>query len=353
MQRAHIIALLEERFPLSLAEEWDQCGLQVGDENSDCQRVLVALDLDLQHLALLPEVDLVVTHHPLLFRPISRVCAATPLGRKLQALLEHDVALFSLHTPYDVAQGGLGEILAGYLGLTGTKPLLPRGGLVKLVVFVPVGYEERVANALFAAGAGKIGKYGHCSFRTKGTGTFLPEEGARPFLGQVGQEEHVEEIRLETIIPAERVARALKAMRAVHPYEEVAYDLYPLANNPTLHGLGRIGDLPERVSLSQVLQGFAQRLGVDGPRAVVGRWDQEIQRVAVCGGSGGDLVPQAIASGAELYITGEASYHRLKEAEEAGLTVALFGHAETEKPFVSHIAGLLRAECPKVEVMEG
>lgn len=353
MQRADVMAFLEERFPLSLAEEWDHCGLQVGNGVDPCRRVLVVLDLELQHLALLPDVDLVVAHHPLLFRPLWEIHPTTPLGCKLHALLEHNVALFALHTPYDVAQGGLGEVLAGYLGLREVRPLLPRGQVLKLVVFVPAGYEEVVADALFAAGAGKIGKYGRCSFRAKGIGTFLPEEGARPFLGEVGREERTEEVRLETIVPAERVEAVVEAMRAAHPYEEVAYDLYPLGNKPALHGLGRVGDLPEPRDLSLVLQEFAQRLGVDGPQEVVGPREREIRRIAVCGGSGGDLILQAIAAGAELYITGEASYHRLKEAEEAGLTVALFGHAQTERPFVGQIAGLLRAEYPTIEVVEG
>jgi dinuclear metal center YbgI/SA1388 family protein len=313
----------------------------------------VTLDLELRHLEILPEVELVVTHHPLLFRPVGEIHPHTPLGRKLRALLVHEVALFALHTPYDVARGGLGEVLAGYLGLQDVKPLLPRGKLLKLVVFVPIGHEDRVAQALFAAGAGKLGKYGHCSFRTQGMGTFLPEEGARPFLGEVGREEQAEEVRLETILPAERLDPVLRAMREAHPYEEVAYDLYPLANPSSLHGLGRIGELPEPCPISTVLRRFAAGLGVRGPREVVGAEERTVRRVAVCGGSGGDLIPQASAAQADLYITGDASYHRLREAEEAALPVALFGHAETERPFVGHIAGLLRRAFPAAEVVEG
>jgi dinuclear metal center YbgI/SA1388 family protein len=353
MHRREVVAFLEERFPLNLAEEWDRCGLEVGDLASPCRRVLVVLDLEMSHLKLLPQADLVVTHHPLLFRPVSEIRVDTPLGQKLKALLSADVALFSLHTPYDSAQGGLGEVLAGYLGLKNVEPLLPRGKLLKLVVYVPAGYEERVAQAIFAAGAGKLGKYGHCSFRTQGIGTFLPEEGAHPFLGEIGKEEHVNEIRLETILPAEKVDQVVEAMLAAHPYEEVAYDLYPLAQKSSLHGLGRIGELPAPRTVSQVLDQFAENLGGLEPKIVVGPRDREIQRVAVCGGSGEALIPQAIAKGAELFITGEAGYHRLREAEETGLTVAIFGHAETEKPFVWHVAGLLRQAFSELEVVEG
>lgn len=353
MRRAEVVAFLEERFPLSLAEEWDRCGLQVGDLARPCRRVLVVLDLEIKHLELLPQVDLVVTHHPLLFRPLSEIRVDTPLGQKLKALLSGDCALFSLHTPYDSARGGLGEVLASYLELSETEPLLPRGELLKLVVFVPKGHEERVAQALFAAGAGKIGKYGHCSFRVQGTGTFLPEEGAKPFLGEIGKEEHVNEIRLETVLPAERAERVVEALLAAHPYEEVAYDLYPLSQRSPWHGLGRVGELLEPQSASEVLGRFAEKLGVSQPRIIVGPERREIRRVAICGGSGGNLIPQALAKRAELYITGEAGYHQLKEAEEAGLTVAVFGHAETERPFVRHIAGLLREAFPKLEVVEG
>ncbi|MBC7222492.1 Nif3-like dinuclear metal center hexameric protein, partial [Candidatus Bipolaricaulota bacterium] len=353
MQRREVVDFLEERFPLSLSEEWDNSGLQVGHLDEPCRRVLVTLDLELQHLPLLPQLDLVITHHPLLFRPIKTIPAKTPLGRKIQALLAHNVALFSLHTPYDSAQGGLGELLSQYLGLVSSKPLLPRGQLLKLVVFVPAGYEDKVAQAMFSAGAGKIGKYGHCSFRSRGTGTFLPEEGAQPFLGEIGREEHVEEIRLETILPSERVDPVVRAMLAAHPYEEVAYDLYPLANQDVRHGLGRVGELASPQTAAEILLGFSQKLGVAGPKAVVGSLERVAEKVAVCGGNGGDLVPQVLASGADFYITGEASYHRLKEAEEGGLTVALFGHAETEKPFVSHVGSLLRQAFPDLEVIEG
>jgi dinuclear metal center YbgI/SA1388 family protein len=352
MQREEVVAFLSERFPLELAEEWDRSGFQLGDSGKPCRRVLVCLDLELHHLPLLPETDLVVVHHPLLFRPLGEIRTDTPLGKKLRALFAHDVALFALHTPYDVAQGGLGEILAGFLGLLNPKPLLPRGKLLKLVVFVPLGYEEKVAQAIFRAGAGKIGKYGHCSFRTQGVGTFLPEAGAKPFLGEIGREERTEEVRLETILPAEKAEKVVKAMLSAHPYEEVAYDLYPLANEARVHGLGRVGELPEAKPIPEILEQFAEKLGVSGPKEIVAA-RKEAQRVAVCGGSGGDLVPYAIASRAELFITGEAGYHRLKEAQESGLTVALFGHAESERPFVRHVAGLLREAFPKLEVVEG
>ncbi|MCX7844539.1 MAG: Nif3-like dinuclear metal center hexameric protein [Candidatus Bipolaricaulota bacterium] len=353
MQRLEVVGYLEERFPRVLAEEWDRTGLQVGTLQGPCRRVLVALDLALAHLPLLVGVDLVVVHHPLLFQPLEAVRPETPLGQKLRALLAAGTALYALHTPYDAAQGGLNDLLAAHLGLQGTRPLRPRGRLFKLVVYVPPSHEEAVAQALFRAGAGKIGKYGHCSFRTRGTGTFLPEEGAQPFLGAVGREEHVEEVRLETIVPEERVEGAVQAMLEAHPYEEVAYDVYPLAHRAGLHGLGRVGTLPAPVPAAALVQTFAERLGMERPRAVFGPTERAVTRVAVCGGSAGDLVPAALQAQAELLLAGEMGYHRVQEAVEAGLTVALFGHAETERPFVGHVAQLLRERFPGLEVIQG
>lgn len=351
MKRSEVISLLEDRFPPGLAEEWDRSGLQAGTLSAPCRRVMVALDFDLVLSDRLSGVDLLITHHPLLFHPLTRLDPETPLGRKLAALLAAGTACYALHTPYDIAQGGQGEYLAGLLGLEEVRPLSPRGELVKLAVFVPEGHVEAVAQAMFAAGAGKIGRYGHCSFRVPGTGTFLPEEGTRPFIGEPGREEHVVEVRLETIVPRERLSRVISALRAAHPYEEVAFDLYPLLNRGELHGLGRVGRLPAPRPAQEVMDAFARGLGSAGPREVYGPREREVTTVAICGGSGGSLWRDALRAGAELYLTGEIGYHDGLEAGEAGLVACALGHRETERPFVEHIAGLLRQEFPELEVI--
>ena len=350
MRRADVTAYLDELFPPGLAEDWDHSGLQVGPLSAPCRRVLVALDFDLPLTERLAEVDLVITHHPLLFRPLQELDPTTPLGRKLGALLSAGTACYAVHTPYDVARGGQGEYLAGLLGLEDVRPLSPRGELVKLAVFVPEDHVDQVAQALFSAGAGKIGRYGHCSFRAPGTGTFLPEEGTRPFIGRPGVEERVREVRLETIVPRERLGRVVAAMRAAHPYEEVAFDLYPLLNRGELHGLGRIGKLPAPVPAREVIRRFSRALG--GAQAqVYGPQDREVQLVAICGGAGGSLWREALRAGAGLYLTGELGYHDGLEAGEAGLAAAALGHRETEYPFVPHVAALLRERFPELEVI--
>lgn len=352
MLRQDVVAFLDERFPPSLAESWDRSGLQVGPLHAPCRRVTVALDLGLALLPHLQGADLVVTHHPLLFRPVESVRPETPLGTKLASLLRAGTALYAVHTPYDVARGGLGEVLAGKLGLMRTRPLAPRGRLLKLAVFVPGDEVNRVADAVFSAGAGKIGNYGRCSFRACGTGTFLPEEGARPYVGRVGCEERVGEVRLETVVPAERLTAVLTAMRAAHPYEEVAYDVYPLENASPLHGLGRVGELPRPARAADVVRMFGQALGGAEPQAAYGDLTGEVRRVAVCGGSGGELWRDALAAGAELYLTGELGYHHGLGAAEGGLIAVAFGHRETEGPFVPHVAALLRETFPQLTVEE-
>ena len=351
MRRADVTTYLERLFPPGLAEPWDHSGLQVGPLSAPCRRVVVALDFDVSLASELAGVDLVIVHHPLLFHPPERIDPAAPLGEKLRALLSSGTACYAVHTPYDVAQGGQGEYLAGLLGLQEVRPLSPRGELVKLAVFVPEGHVDKVAQALFSAGAGKIGRYGHCSFRAPGTGTFLPEEGTRPFIGEPGREERVAEVRLETIVPRERLTQAIAAMRAAHPYEEVAFDLYPLLNRGELHGLGRVGELPAPARAHEVVEKFSQALGGADAVQLYGPLDREVRRVAICGGSGGSLWREALAAGVQLFLTGEIGYHDGLEAGEAGLAVAALGHRETEYPFVAHVAALLEEKFPGLEVI--
>jgi len=350
VKRAEIVAYLDELFPPVLAEEWDHSGLQVGDLSLPCNRILVALDFELSLIDRLPGVDLLITHHPLIFRPLKEIRPETPLGRKISALLREGTACYAVHTPYDSARGGMGERLAGILGLARAEPLVPRGKLYKLVVFVPPEHLEEVAQAAFSKGAGKIGRYGHCSFRLEGTGTFLPEEGTRPYIGRVGKEERVREVRFETIVPHEKLRAVVEAVLAAHPYEEVAYDVYPLELRDNRHGLGRIGELEEPALAGEVVERFAEAIGAEAP-VVYGDEKRAVRKVALCGGAGGSLWQEALAKGGELFLTGELGYHEALAGAEAGLTVGVLGHRETELVFVEHVAQLLREKFPGIEVI--
>jgi len=210
------------------------------------------------------------------------------------------------------------------------------------VVFVPESHEKEVRQALGDAGAGFIGNYSHCTFRAQGTGTFLPREGANPYLGTVGQVEEVAEFRLETIVPEGILNQVVQAMLQAHPYEEVAYDLYPLANaGKPANGLGRVGDLPEPMSPERFLAFVKERLSITAVRAVPGR-PSLIRRVALCGGSGGSLIKEAVKKGAQAFVAGDLNYHEGHLAQSLGLMLIDAGHGPTEKVVLPWLAEQLQ-----------
>jgi dinuclear metal center YbgI/SA1388 family protein len=338
---AEIAAAVERLAPLALAEAWDNCGLQVGDPAAQASRVLVALTP-------LPEVfeeaeetgaDFLLFHHPLIFTPLKNVTPGSYPGDLVARAVRGDLAVYAAHTNYDAAPDGVSVALAAALGLRGPlRVLSPRGALRKLVIFVPEENAEDVADALAAAGAGVIGDYTRCTFRTPGTGTFLPGQAADPYLGERGRLERAREIRLETVVPAHAARRAVDAATAAHPYEEVALDVYPVEGYPEGCGYGRVGALPEpltpeglceRVSLSL---GFPARLVADPEPG------RRVERIAVVGGSGGSFVAEAAASGAGAYVSGDLDYHDALLAESLGLVAIDAGHAATELPSLAPLA---------------
>ncbi len=247
-----LIGLVNALYPPSFAENWDNVGLQVGDPAALLSRVLICLDPSEKALASAQAAgaEAVLAHHPLIFQPLKNVTPGSETGRLVLAAVRAGIAFISVHTNLDRAPNGLNDWLAERLGVTAAAPLSPGGqDLVKLVVFVPAGYEEAVADALFQGGAGQIGNYDRCSFQAVGTGTFRPGAGTAPFRGSCGETERAREVRLETILPHHRIHRAVERMLRAHPYEEVAYDLIPLANRRPDVGLGRIGRLPEPTTL--------------------------------------------------------------------------------------------------------
>lgn len=341
-----LVGLLNGLFPPDLAEEWDNVGLQVGDPGAVVERVLVALDPGSAAVAAARTQgsQLLVTHHPLLFKPLRRLSPDDPVGRVVWEAARSGVAILSAHTNLDVAADGLNGWLAGRLELVDAEPLQTVAGrLLKLVVYVPEGHEEAVAAALFAAGAGQIGKYDHCSFRTAGTGTFRPGEGTVPFIGTPGKREQVGELRLETVVPQRRLSRVLEKLFKVHPYEEVAYDLVPLANTLPGIGLGRIGRLAAPVSLGEYADRVKTALSCPSLR-VVGDLQRAVGKVAVCGGSGAGLISEAQRQGADVLVTGDIKYHEARLAEDFGLALIDAGHFATERLAVGELVSRLEAE---------
>ena len=340
-----LIGLIHTDYPPSLAEDWDNVGLQVGDPAAPLERVLIALDVTAATLAEAEScnVQAIVSHHPLIFRPLKSLSALDPNSRLLMRAISANIAIIAAHTNLDCGADGLNDWLAARLGIEDAQPLQGANSpLYKLVVYVPVGHEEAVESALFAAGAGTIGAYDHCSFTTPGTGRFRPGAVSTPFIGTTGEESTPQEIRIETLVPAERVTKVLDKLRKAHPYEEPAYDLLLLQNRRNDLGLGRIGRLPQALPLHDYARQIAAALGTDTLR-LVGDPQRMVRKVACCGGSGASLIFDTQRQGADLLVTGDIKYHDARNALDLGLALVDAGHFATEVLMVAGLAKKLRA----------
>jgi len=341
-----INAYMEELAPSSIALSGDPVGLQLGHPEREINKIMVALDPGIDAVEEAGEIgaEMLVTHHPLFYNQFAALNESSPTGYLAAAALRKGMHIFCAHTNYDIAPRGVSYRLAETLGLpadhgqvveiTGNEQLL------KLVVFVPAGHEGRIRDAIAEAGAGKIGGYSHCTFQVPGTGTFMPGGGTDPYIGSQNKLEKVEEMRMETILPATRKGEVIKALNDAHPYEEVAYDLYPLVLEGGNIGLGLYFDLGEPLSLEDIINKCKVALKADSLRC----WDagkKIFSRVAVCGGSGGSLIEQAARQEVEILISGDFRYHDLKLAQSYGLALVDAGHDATEWPGVAYIRAYL------------
>ncbi len=343
----NVITYLEEIAPPSLALPGDPVGLQLGQPGAEVKKIMVSLDPDLLTVreAIQSGVEMLVTHHPLFFHKISSIDESRPVGALVSEAIRGRLNIYSAHTNFDIAPEGVTYRLAEAIGLPTVEAdvleITGREQLLKLVVFVPVGHEDTVLKALTDAGAGRIGRYSHCSFQTGGTGTFMPQEGTTPYIGVSGVMEKVDELRLETILPATRRAGVISALIKSHPYEEVAYDLYPLDLEGKAVGLGLLIDSGESFSLERLVKLCSENLTECSPRGV-GFGKSDYCKIALCGGSGGSLIEHAANRGADVLISGDFRYHDLKQAEELGLALIDAGHAATEIPGVNFLSRSLR-----------
>jgi dinuclear metal center YbgI/SA1388 family protein len=327
-----VIRILEELAPAGLAESWDNSGFQLGDPGAAINRVLT-LDVTAAVAAEASErgAELIVSHHPLFFKPIKALRFDNAEGSLIRYLIEHGISVYAAHTNLDIAEGGVNKALAQSLGLNDLSILQETGreDLYKLAVFVPEEHLDQVRFAITEAGAGWIGQYSHCTFASPGTGTFKPLSGAKPFIGHIGEIEKVQEVRLETVAPANRIDGILQAMLKSHPYEEVAYDLYRLQNSGLSFGLGRVGVLSQAMTLGEFAAKVKTALGITALRCG-GELNARVSKVAVCGGAGADLWPAALASGADTLVTGDLKYHTAQQILDAGLNFVDAGHYGTE-----------------------
>ncbi len=340
-----IVELMDRLAPPSLAMDWDAVGLQIGSMDSPVERVFVTLDLTENSLseAMSHDPQMIVTHHPFLFNPLKQILTDQPQGRMIQQLLKANTALFAAHTNMDITWGGLNDWAAEKLILQGVThlELTSTQSLVKLAAFVPEGSVERVADALAKAGAGHIGRYSHCSFRTLGTGTFKPLEGAKPAIGQLNRLESVEEVRLETLLPLGNQDQAIQAMLEAHPYEEVAYDLIRLEQPGAINGIGRRGKLPAAASPEAFIRQLKSLFQLSSLRWVRGA-SPTIRHVGVLAGSGASAIKAAALSGCDALVTGDVKYHDAQEAESLGIHLFDVGHFESETCFVEIVTNHLK-----------
>jgi dinuclear metal center YbgI/SA1388 family protein len=324
----------------------DNVGLQIGDSQKEVKNILVALDVTREVIreAVTRQIDLLIVHHPLLFRPLKTIRVSDSVGKLVYELVQHDIALYVAHTNLDLTKGGVSVALAKALGLQKIDFLRRCNGLLKkIAVFVPVEYVDRVTEAMARGGAGIIGNYELCSFRTAGTGTFKPMVGATPFLGSacgIGEFEKAEEIRLEMLAPAWAVNNVIQEMKRVHPYEEVAYDVYPVEQDDVNYGYGAIGSLPEPTTLREYIAVVKETLKVSALR-YAGDVSASVQTIAVCGGSGSFLLGDAIQRRADVFITADVRYHTFHDAV-GRIALIDAGHYETEQFIIPEICAMLQ-----------
>lgn len=325
-----IITLIEEHAPLCLQESYDNAGMQVGDRNAEATGALLCLDATeaIVDEAVELGVNLIITHHPLIFHALKHITSSSPIERTVEKAIRNGIAIYSAHTNMDSASYGVSTHAAAKIGVRNMRPLIPHTGkLLKLVTFVPHEQAQAVAQAMWQAGAGSIGNYDCCSYTMSGNGTFRPKEGATPFVGIVGEHHTEPETRIEVIVPVWRKSAVLRAMLTAHPYEEPAYDIIALENE-TQTGLGVVGDIePEDAMhlLKRVKEifdvGAIAYSGLNAPTTVT--------RVAFCGGSAAEFTADAIAAGAQIYFTADARYHNFSSYADR-IIFASIGHYESE-----------------------
>lgn len=339
---ADVISEMESWAPTWTAWERDNVGLQVGDASRRVRRIGIALDITQEVVdeAIRKKAGLIISHHPLLFHPPRTITSADRTGALALQLIENRIAVYSSHTNLDSTSGGVNTTLAKALGLTDVRFLSPlEGALVKIAVFVPVGHTDAVHTAFSDHGAGVIGQYTSCSFNTPGIGTFKASASANPYSGTKGSFETAEEVKVEAVVPRALVQRVVTAVRAVHPYDEMAYDLYPVENIDPTYGLGAIGNLKRPVTLAAFLRTVkrvttAKHLRVSGS-------PQRVRTVAVCGGSGSDLIRRAQSVGADVFVTADVRYHA-HQGSSRQFAVVDAGHWETEHLVLPVIAKRIR-----------
>ncbi|MCF8231495.1 MAG: Nif3-like dinuclear metal center hexameric protein [Bacteroidales bacterium] len=332
MKIKEVTSYLDQTVPLMLQESYDNSGLLLGDEAKDLKGMLLTVDVteEVVSEAVRKNCNLIIAHHPIIFKGLKKITGQNHVERTVEAAIKNDIAVYAAHTNLDSVDFGVSKMLADKVGMQNQQVLEPKENLLKkLATFCPVDYAEKVRKAIFEAGAGKIGEYDSCSFNLEGRGSFKPGEGTDPFVGEKNQLHYEREERIETVYPLYLEDKVLKALFESHPYEEVAYDVYPLDNKFDKVGHGMIGELKEAYAAEKFLEKIKKELGIGCIRHSTSK-DKQVKKVAVCGGSGSFLIDKAKKAGADMFITADMKYHEFFEADKDFILVDI-GHHESEK----------------------
>lgn len=353
MKIQDITSLLEKLAPASLQEGYDNAGLLTGHPSWECSGIIVSLDAteDIVDEAIENKANLIVAHHPIIFKGLKKITGKNYVEQTIIKAIKNDIAIYAIHTNLDNVMHGVNGKMADMLGLVKRQVLLPKEGLLqKLVVFVPATHKEKLLEALFAAGAGHIGNYSECSFNTNGTGSFKAGENTDPFVGKKGERHYENEVRIEVILPLWLQNQVLNAMKAAHPYEEIAFDLYGLNNTHEQTGSGMIGELQNALDESAFLEQLKKifKVSVIRHTAFTGK---PIRKVALCGGAGSFLTQAAKAAGADVYVSADIKYHEFFDAE-GRLLLADIGHYESEQFTIDLLFDILREKFPNFAVLK-
>lgn len=347
MKIGQLTEIIETIAPLDYQESYDNCGLITGDKNLQISAALICLDVTEEVIdeAIALNCALIISHHPPVFKELKKFSGNSLTERIIRKAIKNEIALYAAHTNLDNSINGVNKIICEKLGIANPAILQPyKGGLKKLVTFVPQSHSVEVRTSIFEAGAGFIGKYDCCSYNVNGQGSFRALDGAKPFAGEVGNLHFEDEVRIETIFPAHLQKNVLEAMFRSHPYEEVAYDIYPLDNQNPKTGSGMIGNLAEPMKTFDFLhhaKDVFKSARIRHSKII----RDEVLKIAVCGGSGGFLLKPAIASGADIFITGEMGYHSFTETENKIIIVDA-GHFETEQFTIELIERIIKENFP-------
>lgn len=351
---ADVSEVFQELAPLHLAQEWDNVGLLVGDTAAPCKSILLTIDLTEPVLAeaVAAKCDMVMAYHPPLFKPISALRArSSETDAVIWRAVRNGVSIYSMHTALDAAEGGTNDVLAQMCGALDLEPFEyvdAPASECKVVVFVPVQNVDQVADAMSAAGAGRIGDYEKCSFRIPGSGTFQGSDTTKPTVGDAGQFETVEELRLEMVAPTSKLPEVVEAIRQSHPYEEPAFDIYPLRAKPVA-GIGRIGRLAAPIALADLVKSLTKLVPTQLP-AIVGEPAASIERVAVCVGAAGDLPLRLGLGPGDCVVTGEMRHHDALALERRRIGAIVLGHWASERPVLASLAERLAGRLDGVTI---